>query len=205
MVPVALTIIIINWRNRKWPGCTTTLGAGCDGSTAIPSIDPTELTADAIHAVDVKLPQFRTAGPELWFVQVESQFATQRITANQAKFHHVVANVCTAITSSAEKQPPQLAKLIDEMMAAAPPSMVAVHTHASDPVPVDELKDVLQQTSQLDDTALQCGYALTECHCAAELQRARWYHRKCGNAARKCVTPCMHAGNNSMIVSTPFY
>ncbi|KAM7285301.1 uncharacterized protein ISCGN_032253 [Ixodes scapularis] len=39
----------------------------------------------------LRLPQFWTADPQLWFAQVESQFTTSHITSQAQRFHHVVA------------------------------------------------------------------------------------------------------------------
>ncbi|XP_037573092.1 uncharacterized protein LOC119455733 [Dermacentor silvarum] len=70
-----------------------------------------ETTADApaISAVDVKLPPFWTANPELWFLQVESQFAARRITADQTKYHHVVGSL-----------PPTTASEVRDLLVAPP-------------------------------------------------------------------------------------
>ncbi|KAM7306540.1 hypothetical protein ISCGN_010243 [Ixodes scapularis] len=60
-----------------------------------------QLSSDVpmVAAVDVKLPPFRTADPELWFLQVESQFAARRITADLTKYHHVVSSLPPATAS----------------------------------------------------------------------------------------------------------
>ncbi|KAH6924725.1 hypothetical protein HPB50_022753 [Hyalomma asiaticum] len=60
-----------------------------------------ETTSDAlaISAVDIRLPPFWTADPQLWFLQVESQFTARRITAELTKYHHVVASLPPAIAS----------------------------------------------------------------------------------------------------------
>ncbi|XP_037580380.1 uncharacterized protein LOC119463625 [Dermacentor silvarum] len=77
-----------------------------------------ETTADApaISAVDVKLPPFWTADPELWFLQVESQFAARRITADQTKYHHVVGSL-----------PPKTASEVRDLLVAPP----AVHAYTT--------------------------------------------------------------------------
>ena len=44
-----------------------------------------------IQSVSLKLPQFWADGAKIWFQQSESQFAIRNITAQQTKYHHVVA------------------------------------------------------------------------------------------------------------------
>lgn len=43
------------------------------------------------NAVSLKLPQFWTRQPEVWFTQAEAQFAIRNITADTTKYHYVVA------------------------------------------------------------------------------------------------------------------
>ncbi|KAL3222545.1 hypothetical protein MRX96_049999 [Rhipicephalus microplus] len=38
-------------------------------------------------------PAYRTVDPQLWFLQVLIQFTTRRITAELARYHHVVASL----------------------------------------------------------------------------------------------------------------
>jgi hypothetical protein len=42
-------------------------------------------------AVAMKLPTFWATQPEVWFLQAEAQFALRNITADNTKFHYVVA------------------------------------------------------------------------------------------------------------------
>ncbi|KAH6923667.1 hypothetical protein HPB50_004407 [Hyalomma asiaticum] len=46
-----------------------------------------EPKGDAIHAIDVKLPPFWTADPELWFVQLESQFTARALPPTKVTPH----------------------------------------------------------------------------------------------------------------------
>ncbi|XP_075732846.1 uncharacterized protein LOC142775366 [Rhipicephalus microplus] len=52
-----------------------------------------------ISAVDIRLPSFRTADPQLWFLKVETQFNVHRIAAELKKYHHMVARVPPGILS----------------------------------------------------------------------------------------------------------
>lgn len=53
--------------------------------------DSSALEQPQVAALAVRLPPFWPADPQLWFAQVESQFALRRITDQQTRFHHVVS------------------------------------------------------------------------------------------------------------------
>ncbi|KAH6921092.1 hypothetical protein HPB50_027920 [Hyalomma asiaticum] len=52
-----------------------------------------------VAVLEVKIPPFWTSDPALRFVQVESQIAARRITADTTKYHHVVAKIPPATAS----------------------------------------------------------------------------------------------------------
>lgn len=62
-----------------------------------------------VSAVALKLPTFWTSRPEIWFTQVEAQFATRQITSDETKFNYVVAaldNTTAAEVESLLHHPP---------------------------------------------------------------------------------------------------
>ena len=74
-------------------------------ATALQALLPAAPAAPAaVSSVSVKLPPFWTARPEVWFRQVEAQFATRSpaITVDLTKFNHVVAALDNATAGEVE-------------------------------------------------------------------------------------------------------
>ena len=106
-------------------------------STDAPSV-ATEPTARApepsIGAINVKIPPFWPADPQIWFAQVEAQFNTRGITSQKTKFDHVVASLA-----------PEFAQEVRDLILSPPVS-----------TPFDTLKQqLIERTAASEQRRLQ--------------------------------------------------
>ena len=87
-----------------------------------------------VSTVQLKLPPFCPADPQVWFAQVEAQFSTKNITEQRAKFDHVVASLA-----------PEFATEVRDLILQPP-----------DATPYDRLKEqLMKRTAATEQCHLQ--------------------------------------------------
>jgi hypothetical protein len=82
----------------------------------------------ATNAVAIKLPTFWTEDPDVWFTQVESQFAVRNITTDQTRYHYVVAALNTS--TAAEVRASLLAPPDDNKYQALKTALLAAYSRS---------------------------------------------------------------------------
>lgn len=58
-----------------------------------PTKKPTAATEDEVGRISVKIPPFWERNPEVWFIQVEAQFSISRVSSDDTKFNHLLAQL----------------------------------------------------------------------------------------------------------------
>ncbi|XP_037580764.1 uncharacterized protein LOC119464016 [Dermacentor silvarum] len=73
-----------------------------------------DIDAPTMSAVELKLPPFWPADTELWFIQVEAQFAARRITADLTRYHRILLND----TDLGDRTPSQLLRHMQRLVGS---------------------------------------------------------------------------------------
>ena len=47
----------------------------------------------SVDRVGIRIPPFWASDPEMWFAQIENQFALAKVTSDETKFHYVAGNM----------------------------------------------------------------------------------------------------------------
>lgn len=59
-------------------------------------------TGASVSAVSLKLPDFWTRSPEVWFAKVEAQFNTKQITSDQTKYDYVISALDVSVAEEVQ-------------------------------------------------------------------------------------------------------
>ena len=129
-----------------------------------------------VAAVSIKLPPFwPAADPQVWFAQVEAQFTTRGITAQQTKFDYVISSLS-----------PEFATDIRDLLLQPPVE------NPYDTLNAELIRNSLPSFNPSINTTP--GHSPSPSHSHGRLTPVPsalcWYHATHGVSANKCRKPC---------------
>ncbi|XP_042144431.1 uncharacterized protein LOC120843021 [Ixodes scapularis] len=170
----------------------------------------TEQLVHQLGTISRRLPTFWPADPELWFAQVEQEFARRNITAKMLRelfLQRLPSDVRRILATSSNIPLDDLAELADKILDTAPPMIQATtYPTSGHPLPATEASSFDFQRLHDDVAHLITEVAALRQHRPnlpqpnhmrhsfskgrADTPPVCWYHRNYGPRAHNCSPPC---------------
>ncbi|KAF0700546.1 Uncharacterized protein FWK35_00037578, partial [Aphis craccivora] len=153
----------------------------------------TTITAN-VGRVSVRAPPFWEGDPNIWFAQIEAQFALGGITSDTTKYNHIIRTVdtailtqsCLAVTNGTVEK---LSKLADKIVETGQPRSVAAVSSDStaELLKIERLSRREYGQQKRSSRARSHSNFKTWVPASDEIC---FYHTNFKHKAKKCVEPC---------------